>query len=433
MRILQLACENIQRLSAVQIKPDGSSVVILAGDNEQGKSSCLDAIEMALGGEKTIPPKPVRSGAAKGKVVVDLGDMIVTRTFTQGGGGSLTVTNRDGAKYPSAQSLLDGLYSKLTFDPLAFSSAKPPDQSATLRALARIRTDDLEEDRKVAFDERTIVNRDVARLKGAIEKAPTHADAGTKAETFEALSKALADADTLAEASAKAELALSAARSARIAAERRVGLAAKALLDAQAALDAAEVESEEAGMAVAMSKDDENAKASVVITAKKAVPDRAELRSQISTIEARNHKVLQNQARAELEASLRDQQAKADALTATITRCDTEKAERLTSAKFPVDGLGISDTGVTWQGLPFEQASTAVRTRVSVAIGAALHPKLKILLIRNGNDLDAKSLATLAEFSEQEGLQCWIERIAGGNGLQTIVIEDGAVREPVPA
>jgi len=431
MHILQLTCENIQRLSAVSIRPDGSSLVIVAGQNEAGKSSCFDAIEMALGGEKTIPPAPVRRGQPKGKVIVDLGDMIVTRTFTQSGGSALTVTSRDGAEYPSPQALLNGLYSKLTFDPLAFSLADPPKQAVTLRAIAKINTSDLEEKRKEAFDERTIVNRDVTRLKGAIEKAPKHADAGVEVETFDALSTSLADADSLADAAAKADMALSSARSVRTAAERRVGLAAKTLQEAQAALEAAEAESEEASMALAMSEDEEKAKASAVIAAKKAVPDRAALRAQISTIEARNQKVSQNKARAELETSRDEQQAKADALTAMITRCDAEKVERLTSATFPVEGLGLDDNGVTWQGLPFEQASTAIRTRVSVAIGAALNPKLKVCLVRGGNDLDETNLALLAQFAEEAGMQIWLERIVGakGDGLMTVLIVDGTVAE----
>jgi hypothetical protein len=115
-------------------------------------------------------------------------------------------------------------------------------------------------------------------------------------------------------------------------------------------------------------------------------------------------------------------------LTTGIEKVDAAKAQRLADAKFPVDGLSVTDTGVTWQGLPFEQASTAIRTRVSAAIGFALNPKLKILLVRNGNDLDGKNLQLLADIAKEHGGQVWIERIAGGNGLQTVVIEDGAVK-----
>jgi len=115
-------------------------------------------------------------------------------------------------------------------------------------------------------------------------------------------------------------------------------------------------------------------------------------------------------------------------LASTIVRLDAEKAERLAAATFPIEGLGLNDSGVTWNGLPFEQASTAIRTRVSVAIGAALNPRLKVLLIRNGNDLDAKNLQLLADFAEEQALQIWVEKIAGGpKGMMTVEIVDGQV------
>jgi hypothetical protein len=77
--------------------------------------------------------------------------------------------------------------------------------------------------------------------------------------------------------------------------------------------------------------------------------------------------------------------------------------------------------------LPFAQASTSIRTRVSVAIGAALAPKLKVILIRNGNDLDDSNFALLAESAREHGLQLWVEKISGAKGQATVLIEDGTV------
>jgi hypothetical protein len=160
------------------------------------------------------------------------------------------------------------------------------------------------------------------------------------------------------------------------------------------------------------------------------VPDTTALRTELAAVQDHNRKVDANSRREAIRARTRRIPAHAEQLTATIEGADATKAERLAAAKFPVEGLGISDAGgVTWNGLPFEQASTAVRTRVSVAIGFALNPKLKILLVRNGNDLDAKNLQLLADLAKEAGGQVWVERIAGGiDGIQTVVIEDGAVQ-----
>lgn len=50
MKIVQLKSENVKRISAVEITPDGN-VVVVGGKNGAGKSSVLDSIQWALGGE----------------------------------------------------------------------------------------------------------------------------------------------------------------------------------------------------------------------------------------------------------------------------------------------------------------------------------------------------------------------------------------------
>ena len=80
MKIISLEAENYKRLKAIEITPDGNTVVI-AGRNAQGKTSVLDAIWAALGGrEGNKASKPIREGAETAKVRVDLGDIVVTRT-----------------------------------------------------------------------------------------------------------------------------------------------------------------------------------------------------------------------------------------------------------------------------------------------------------------------------------------------------------------
>jgi hypothetical protein len=432
MHIIRFEAQNIQRLQAVTIEPSADSpAVVLAGGNEEGKSSCLDAIEMALAGEKVMPPEPIRRGQEKAHVVVDLGDMIVTRRYTAKG-SSLTVTNREGLKYPSPQSLLDGLYNKLTFDPLAFANAKPDDQAAILRKLAGLDTADLDAKRKKEFETRTLVNRDVANAKGAVEKAPHYPDAGEELLDAAAVLEELAAADRLAEAASVAERKRTSAVLLEQQAHSRVGAAAQAVESAKQALERAEKELRTAQQAEAAAAEQVQAATQAATAAAKAVPDRAALREKVTTVQFKNGHVEANKRREALAVELERVQGVAAAHTKAIEQLDAEKAQRLADAKFPIAGLGLNDAGVTWNDLPFEQASTAVRTRVSVAIGFALHPKLKVLLVRNGNDLDAKNLKLLADAAKEQAGQLWIERIAGGDGLQTVVIEDGAVKGAPP-
>jgi len=105
----------------------------------------------------------------------------------------------------------------------------------------------------------------------------------------------------------------------------------------------------------------------------------------------------------------------------------------LAETPFPVEGLGFGDKGVIFGGLPLSQASGAQQLRVSIAIGAALNPKLRVMLVRDASLLDDKSFALLGEEAKARQLQVFLEQVGHGSRVQ-VVIEDGHVaeiREPV--
>ena len=79
MQIIELTASNVKRLKAVKIVPKGA-VINLGGENEAGKSSVLDSIQMALGGEPS-ESMPVRQGEEKAVITVNLGDLVVRRTI----------------------------------------------------------------------------------------------------------------------------------------------------------------------------------------------------------------------------------------------------------------------------------------------------------------------------------------------------------------
>lgn len=168
MHIVQLTSENVKRIRAVTITPDGN-IVIVGGDNGMGKTSILDSIAMALGGGKLIPAQPLRKGQKHGRVEVDLGDLIVERRFTSKG-SSLTVLPKDGGEpFKSPQGVLDKLVGKLSFDPLEFVTMKPDAQLKTLKDLAGLDLSDLDEKRQQLYETRTVVNADVKSLEGQID------------------------------------------------------------------------------------------------------------------------------------------------------------------------------------------------------------------------------------------------------------------------
>ncbi len=84
LKIIELRVENVMGLKAAALRPDGTHVIV-GGKNMAGKSSLLNSIMFALGGEDAIPPKPVREGETTAKVTLDLGPFTVQRHWTESG------------------------------------------------------------------------------------------------------------------------------------------------------------------------------------------------------------------------------------------------------------------------------------------------------------------------------------------------------------
>lgn len=117
MKIISLTSENFKRLQAVEIRP-GGNLVEITGRNGQGKSSVLDSIWAALAGKDACPSVPIRKGKERARIKLDLGELVVTRTFVLQENGDYTtqiaVENAQGARYPSPQRMIDALLGELT-------------------------------------------------------------------------------------------------------------------------------------------------------------------------------------------------------------------------------------------------------------------------------------------------------------------------------
>jgi energy-coupling factor transporter ATP-binding protein EcfA2 len=429
-KIIQLTAENVKRLHAVQITPSGH-LVIVGGRNGQGKTSVLDAIAMIIGGKDEIPTVPVRKGQKKATIIADLGDLIVKRTITAEGGGQLVVENKDRMRASSPQALLDGLTGKLTFDPLAFCNLERKAQAAALKRLVGVDFSALEAKRATLYAERTNVNRDAERQENRAEFLPQHAGAPAEEQSVTAI---VEERDAAKEHNAK-----------KIALERAVRESGDTVETTVKGRDALLAEIEQAqlrlnSLRAQLPAYDEKlpssrtrlADAQSALLAFNPI-DLSPINLRLAQAEHVNHQVRQNKARAEALAEAQATKAKAESLTQQIEAIDKEKDTQLAAIKMPIDGLSFDqEGGVTYNGLPFDQASAAERMRVSVAIAAAMNPKLRVMLVRDASLLDDDGLALLAKLAEEFDLQVWAERV--GKGAEcSVIIEDGAVQVAPPA
>lgn len=410
MKIVSLHSENVKRLRAVHIEPDGA-VVVIGGANGQGKSSVIDSIFYALAGKGALPPKPVRDGQEAATIALDLGDIMVARSITPDGKSTLKVTSKEGARFPSPQDMLDNLVGNLSFDPLDFSRMDPKEQVDTLKAMVGLDFSKLDQLKAEKTETRKLIGREHKALEGQLAGMRQHPDAPREETSVAKLAEELKLAqqhNAICDEAAK--------RVKDTASDEQTAINKVAELEQKLAEAKEKVKLAMQWKNIA----EEEAKALVR-------RDESAIITRMSQAESINRQVRENRDRRSVATKVYEKGQAYDKLTEEIAVIDQQKAEAMAAAKFPVPGLAFDESGVTVKGIPFQQASAAEQLRVSVAMGLALNPKLKVLLVRDGSLLDANSMRLLATMAEEAGAQVWLERV-GNADASAIVIEDGQVK-----
>ncbi len=415
MKIVRLAVENVKRVEAVDITPQGD-VVVIGGQNGAGKTSVLDSIAYAIGGKRLCPAKPLREGAKKGSVDVDLGELRVVRTFTKSPKSGevkseIVVTEAAGGAVSSPQTLLDRLVGDLSFDPLEFVRMKAEDQVKVLRQVAGVDTDAVDKEIGRVYEERRTIGAALKTAEAGLEEIEHFADTPAGLVDVQALLKerdaALAHNRELSDS------------------EALIQSKRKAIADGWAAVKRLErqIDADRARVNALTEETDRLAE-----EIKQREPrDTSAITQQIDSAQETNRRVQANQFYMKAAARVKTLGDEHDRTEAALAQLREKRVGIVQKAKMPIDGLDLGDGGVLYRGVPFEQASSAEQLRVSVAMGLALNPELKVLLIRDGSLLDDANLATIAAMAHEADAQVWIERVGEGEEC-SVVIEEGRVK-----
>jgi hypothetical protein len=446
MKVIELTAENFKKLKAVTIKPE-ANIQVISGANEQGKSSVIDSIWFALRGaeaaKETRTSMPIRDGQDKGKIKLDLGDIVVTRKFTKAG-TTVTVESKDGAVFKSPQAILDNLIGRVALDPLSFANETEAKQKEILLSIVDIGIDldKNAQDRKAAFDERTLVNREITNMGeiAPVEKAePVDMGELTKAEKeirdkLNALY--LQNKKTNEEARKKhlAEIEIEREGNKKFNDEQiRISDMLSDINDHLIGLRHYGYKGQEVELWIGSLLQPQPQKTEINIPEPKYIdpelPDDSELRAiqdKLRNAGDINSKAKEYQSYLKKVADKEAKQKDSYAFTKKIEKLDKEKNDAVVAAKFPVAGLSFSDDGVLYNNIPFSQCSSAQKLRVSVAVAMATNPKLRVIRISDGSLLDTKNMAILEEIAKENDFQCWVEKV-DESGSMGVCIEDGEV------
>lgn len=406
MKIIELRAENIKRLVAVDIKPN-SNVVEITGKNGQGKTSVLDSIWWALGGAKDIQKSPIRNGADFGFVRLDLGDIVVTRSFARKDDvgdvtTKLTVENKEGVKMPSPQALLDKLLGDLCFDPLAFARATSEEQFNKLRTFVPdVDFKAIDAANKKDYEARTDLNRRAKERRAAAAQIANTPNIPAERIDETAL---LNEMDKASKHNTDIEV--------RKNNRRNLEIKRKELLE--------QVDDLMAQVADIKAKLDAAGPLPELI-------DVTALKNRINEARATNEAIALSEQKKNHETTAKQLEVSAEELTKKIEQRDADKQSKIAAAKLPVKGISFGDGIVLLNGVPFEQASDAEQLRASIGIAMALNSKLRVIRVRDGSLLDDESMKIVAEMADQNDFQVWIE-LVDGSGKVGFVLEAGEVK-----
>lgn len=411
IKINSFELENVKRIKAVQLEPSEKGLTIIGGDNAQGKTSVLDAIAWALGGNKYKPSKPTREGSsvpAALKIVLSNG-IIVER---KGKAGALKVTDPSGLK--GTQGLLDSFINEFALDLPKFMQMNDKDKSATLLKVIGVgdQLDELEQKEKAFYQNRTETGRIKDRKKKAYENMPVFEEAP---EALLDIKELLTQQQKIQKVNADNERIRQEAKNKAMNAsylKKKLDDIEKEYLKAKEASEKAFMEAEEA-----------SAELDSLIDI-----DTSSIEEQISSIEEINSKVRANFERKKAYKEYEELQSEYDDYTAALNEVKEQKVKLLDNADLPLEGLSVEEGRLTYLGQNWDNMSGSQQLKVATAICKAINPKCGFVLLDKLEQMDMKTLNEFGSWLEKEGLQAIATRVSQGDEC-SVIIEDGYIKK----
>lgn len=407
VHITSLELENVKKVKAVALEPAAAGLTVIGGRNGAGKTSVLDAIAWALGGEKFRPDAAKRSGSVLDPMLrVQLSNgLTVTR---KGPKGALTVTDETGRR--SGQQLLNSFIEVLALDLPRFLGASDKERAAILLNLLGLQDqlDALEREERAKYDTRLQTGRDRDQARHHADSLDYYPDAGAPVSVT-ALTEKLKEAQAV---NAENEDKRRRVESLRATAEdlmNRIALLQDQLNSTEACLDMAVEDA--AGL-----KDQ----------------DTDGILQQIQAADEINAKVRVNAARTEADQRASLLADEYDALTGEIEDIRARRAALLEGADMPLEGLSVQEGVLTYQGQPWSCMSSAEQLRAATAIVARLKPECRFVLVDKLEQMDTDTLRQFGAWAAEQGLQVIGTRVSTG-GECTVIIEDGEIAEEAAA
>ncbi len=402
MKINKLEIENVKRIKAVKVEPKANGLTVIGGNNNQGKTSVLNSIAWALGGERYKPSQATREGSVIPPTlhIVMNNGLVVER---KGKNSALKVTDPNGQK--AGQQLLNEFVEQLALDLPKFMEASGAEKAKILLQIIGVGSQltELEQKEKELYQERLYIGRTADQKEKFAKEQPYYTD----------VPKDLVSASELI--SQQQEILARNGENQRKREQlhqleqkyQRINEQMTTLLAEQK-----QVESDlDIARKSALDLHDESTE---------------ELERNIANVEEINRKVRANLDKEKAEDDAKTYRNQYNSLTQDIEEVRDKKAELLNAAELPLPELSVKEGELIYKGQKWDNMSGSDRLKVSTAIVRKLNPNCGFVLLDKLEQMDMKSLQEFGEWLEAEGLQAIATRVSTGDEC-SIIIEDGYV------
>lgn len=409
IKINAFELENVKRIKAVALKPTPSGLTVIGGDNNQGKTSVLDTIAWALGGDRYKPSNPARDGSVvPPSIRVTLSNgLIVERT---GKNNTLKVTDPNGNRH--GQQLLNSFIEELALNLPKFMESPDREKANTLLQIIGVgdQLRELERRETELYNRRRVVGQEADRKKKFAMEMPMYPDAPAEPVSAYELIQCQ-----------QAILAINGEN------QRKRQMASQLEFQCdQLKNQVADAENKLAALREALS-----AAVADLETARKSAADlhdesTAQIERDLQNIEVINVKVRANSDRQKAEMEAQQYQYQYDELTNELENTRQEKRNLLNNAVLPLPGLSVEEGELTYMGKKWDGMSGSDQLKVATAIVRALNPMCGFVLIDKLEQMDLKTMQEFGAWLQSQNLQAIATRVSRGSEC-TIIIEDGQV------
>ena len=393
VKISEFQLENVKRIKAVQCEPTQNGITVIGGKNNQGKTSVLDSIAWALGGDRFRPSQAQREGSVIPPYIkIKLSNGIIVER--QGKNSSLKVIDPSGNK--GGQQLLNEFIESFALNLPKFMEANAKEKADILLRIIGVgdKLFELEKEENEIYNSRHAIGQ-IAAQKQKYADEMAHYD-GVPDDLLSA-SDLIQEQQTIllrnAENKKKRER-LSELR------EQKQRL--------QQALEECEKELKIAELSAAELEDKST----------------AELKENIQKIDEINVKIRSNLDKERAEEEAHRYQEQYNELSVKLENIRSEKKNLLESADLPLPGLSVEGGEITLNGMKWDNMSGSDQLKAATAIIRRLNPKCGFVLMDKLEQMDLDTLCDFGHWLEREGLQVIATRVSTGDEC-SIVIEDG--------